>query len=434
MLVLVMFSCQNEPEYNPNFLHGKDVSFLIHDWNTLINNIMVGDGFSPLLAGRSFAYPNVAAYEVLTHGYDQPSIAAKLNGLGSLPQPDSTKKYCYELAAVQAFATVAKVMVYRPFFCDTMLSKNLTYFRDSLKLSPEVINNSTAFGDSVAMAILAWASKDQYKETKAQPKYLFSTEPGHWIPTPPEYKPALEPYWKNLRTFSGLDPKEHEVPFTLEYNMDKGSGFYNLVMEVYDTSMSLTPEQTEIAKYWDDNPNQMTFSGHIPTTRRHMSPTAHWMSITRQACEVKDLDIMQSAYAYAAVSMAISDANICVWNQKYITDLIRPVTVIQKFINEDWMPLIVTPPFPEHTSGHSAISASAATVLTGIIGDNYAFLDTTVSKYGYPPRSFKSFNAAALEASWSRVFGGIHYSTGILGGQKQGQEAGAIVLDLFKEE
>jgi hypothetical protein len=36
------------------------------------------------------------------------------------------------------------------------------------------------------------------------------------------------------------------------------------------------------------------------------------------------------------------------------------------------------------------------------------------------PRKFKSFNAAADEAAWSRMYGGIHYEAAILDGVKIG--------------
>jgi PAP2 superfamily len=71
--------------------------------------------------------------------------------------------------------------------------------------------------------------------------------------------------------------------------------------------------------------------------------------------------------------------------------------------------LIVTPPFPDYTSGHSTFSGAAATVLALFYGtDNVEF--TTGSDLRPDVfRSFSSFSDAANGAAMSRLYGGIHY-------------------------
>jgi membrane-associated phospholipid phosphatase len=83
--------------------------------------------------------------------------------------------------------------------------------------------------------------------------------------------------------------------------------------------------------------------------------------------------------------------------------------------------VVNTPPFPEFPSGHSTQSAAAATVLTAIFGDNFAFDDNTDEADGLKPRSFPSFWAAANEAGISRLYGGIHYRAAIELGAAQGK-------------
>ncbi len=92
------------------------------------------------------------------------------------------------------------------------------------------------------------------------------------------------------------------------------------------------------------------------------------------------------------------------------------------------MPLLQTPPFPEHTSGHSVISTAAAIVLTTIYGDNFAFDDTTEVEYGLPVRSFGSFMEASSEAAISRLYGGIHYMPAIEDGVTQGRKVANYVV------
>ena len=104
----------------------------------------------------------------------------------------------------------------------------------------------------------------------------------------------------------------------------------------------------------------------------------------------------------------------------------RPETYINKYIDENWLPLLQTPPFPEYTSGHSVISNAASVALTKLFGDNYAFTDSTETEFGMPVRSFKSFDDVAAEASVSRIYGGIHYRPAVEVGAKQGKLLGEL--------
>jgi membrane-associated phospholipid phosphatase len=106
---------------------------------------------------------------------------------------------------------------------------------------------------------------------------------------------------------------------------------------------------------------------------------------------------------------------------------VRPVTVIDQWFQNTWTPFLQTPPFPEYPSGHSVISASASTVLTHIYGDNFSFNDTSDLRYIGMQRKFSSFKEAAAEASISRVYGGIHYRTGVEAGAEQGKKVGELV-------
>ena len=108
--------------------------------------------------------------------------------------------------------------------------------------------------------------------------------------------------------------------------------------------------------------------------------------------------------------------------------IVRPETLINQYYNEEWLPLLQTPPFPEYTSGHSVISRAAAVTLTDLFGDNFDFVDTTEIAYGLPERSYTSFIHASEEAAISRLYGGIHYMMAIEEGIKQGQGVGDYIV------
>ena len=127
------------------------------------------------------------------------------------------------------------------------------------------------------------------------------------------------------------------------------------------------------------------------------------------------------------------DAFISCWDEKYSSQRIRPETFIKDNIDKKWKPFLETPQFPEYTSGHSVISASASTVLTNYFGDAVAFVDSAEVEFGLAPRKFSSFKAASDEAMVSRFLGGIHYMETCVSGREQGQRIGTHVWDKIKK-
>lgn len=404
----------------------------LHEWNALITTVMIKDGFSPPLASRTYAYPNIAAYEALVHSSTTlSSLAGQLNGLEMLPQPSGSVQYNWTVAAVTAFATVAKQLVYREDDCNKLLQEHYAQLR-AAEIDPQLFQRSEEYGTAIAQAILQWAAKDNYSKTKAMPRYIFSNKEGRWKPTPTDFRGALEPHWNSLRPFTldsaGQFPCKGPVP----YSTDTTSEYYKSLMEVYNAVQNLTDDQREFVMFWDDNPDQVFMDGHVGTPRRHRTPTAHWVGITGEVVRMHNLPIMEAAETYTLVAIALSDAFISCWYEKYKHNYIRPVTYINKYMDPAWLPPLVTPPFPEYTSGHSAISASAATALSYLFGSNVAFTDSTGIPFGFKPRSFPSFHDAAYEAGVSRFYGGIHYMFSITDGNEEGKQVGAHVVKIAR--
>jgi hypothetical protein len=181
----------------------------------------------------------------------------------------------------------------------------------------------------------------------------------------------------------------------------------------------------------------MNVKGHVMFATKKISPGGHWMNITHVACKTNNRSLARSAEAYVHVALALADGFIACWDEKYRSLLIRPETYINLYIDENWVPLLQTPPFPEYVSGHSVISTAAASALTDVFGDNFAFTDSTEAEFGLSTRSFKSFFDASNEAASSRLYGGIHYRTANEGGIKMGKALGTFItakLRTRKEE
>ena len=224
-------------------------------------------------------------------------------------------------------------------------------------------------------------------------------------------------------------PKKHP-----EFSLEKDSEFYKELMEVYEIKNQIdkegdTSEEIQIAQFWDCNPYVSTHKGHLMFATKKITPGAHWIGICKIACRKDNADFNKTVFAYTKTSIGLIDAFISCWDEKYRSNLIRPETLINQHIDENWKPVLQTPPFPEYVSGHSVASGAAAVALTDIFGDNFSFDDDTELPYGLPVRKFNSFNQAADEAAISRMYGGIHYRAAVEVGVKQGRELGKFVVD-----
>lgn len=426
-LVLVLASCQKkqEPiEISPEEFHAS-VDKVIE--------VMIHDIFSPPVASRIFAYPNIAAYEIVALKNDSyNSLAGQVTGLESIPKPDNEENINYEMAALVAHMDLNKRLIFS--------EERIESFRDSLytiwtEKNEPVFMASKQYGLQVANFIGEWMDKDNYKETRTMPKFSVDSEdPSRWQPTPPAYMNGIEPHWEKIRPFA-IDSAQQFKPIPPpEFSMEKDSDFYKEVMEVYEVRKSMIgkgdkSEEIAIAQFWDCNPYVSVTRGHLMFATKKITPGAHWIGISKIASRKTNADFAKTVYAYTKTSIAIADAFISCWDEKYRSNLIRPETVINEYIDDSWEPVLQTPPFPEYTSGHSVVSGAAAVALTDIFGDDFAFDDDTEVAYGLPVRSFTSFNQAADEAALSRMYGGIHYRAAIVVGIKQGRDLGKFVVD-----
>jgi len=397
-----------------------------------VTDVIVHDIFSPPVAARIYTYMSVAGYEAAIHQDEKyVTLAGQLAGLEPVPQPVEGEEYCFQLASVQAMLKVGRTLVFSEDKMDVFYEKIMQEFKDT-DIPDDVYERSIAYGSQVADHIVAWSGKDNYKQSRSFPKYSILDDPGTWKPTPPAYMDAIEPHWNKIRTF-GIDSAAQFKPKPpTAFSIEKESPFYKEAFEVYNIGKNLTQEQREIASFWDCNPFVMNVKGHVMFATKKISPGGHWMNITHVACAKTNADFVHSAEAYVRVAISLFDGFVSCWDEKYRSKLIRPETYINQYIDEDWVPLLQTPPFPEYTSGHSVISGSAAVTLTSLFGENFAFTDSTEIEFGLTSRSFKSFDEACTEAAISRMYGGIHYRPAFENGLIEGKAVGSYILSKIK--
>jgi hypothetical protein len=408
---------------NPEYLH-RSIKRL--------TEVIVHDIFSPPVASRIYAYTTIAGYEVLVNEYpDYQSLEGQLRDLKDVPKPEKEKVYCFPLASMHAMLTTAKMnFIFSPEKIEEFESQLYKEFED-IGVPNDVYTNSLMYGTKVAEHIVAWAKKDNYKETRTFPKYEIREEAARWKPTPPTYITAVEPHWSKIRSMVLDSASQFMPPRPPAFDTTRNSPFFKEALEVYEVKKNLTKEQMEIAQFWDNNPFVMNLVGHASFASKQISPGGHWIGITKIATTQSKANLMQTLASYTLTSIAMFEGFISCWDEKYRSNLVRPESVINKYIDKEWTPLLQTPPFPEYTSGHSVVSSAIAQTLTANYG-NLAFTDSTEVEYGFTVRKYPSFEAAADEACISRLYGGIHYRAAIEQGKAQGRKVGDWIVQKLK--
>jgi hypothetical protein len=429
-LIFLIISCNQRSHdyakvFNDPILYCKTVKKL--------NEVVMENNFPPIIASRNYTYANIAAYECIAAGdSNYISLTGQLKGLTALPKPDKNAPVDFHLAALLAFTKVGNAVTFPE---GSMMGyyDELKRIADSTGMSHNMLRNTIVFSDSIAAAVLRWSSRDNYAETRSDEKFTVTDVPGRWVPTPPAYSQALEPHWSKIRAMVLDSINEFMPPPPPEYNVtDKNTKYYGEVMLIKRAIDSITPEQQHIAEFWDDLNTKLNVSGHVMFMTKKFSPTGHWQNIVGIAAEKAKADFNTTVYAYTKTSIAMFDAFIQCWNVKYKYNTVRPETVINKYFDQDWRPILQTPPFPEYTCGHTTVSAAAAEALTSVFGDHLSYTDTSELEFGIKNRSFTSFRQAADENIWARFYGGIHFHNSCIISNEQGRKVGDFINQRLK--
>jgi hypothetical protein len=383
--------------------------------------------YSPPVASRTFAYLGVTAFEAVAGGSaEMVSLAGQLHGLGTVPARTAGQTYDDAVVLDAALAEAVGAL-----FANTgptgqralRAAERKWRAAASAGLPSDVVERSEGYGQAVASHVLHWSREDggaRIANMGFPLDHQLTAGPANWVPTSSvaQQQLPLLPRWGSNRPFAMPGGDACPVPAPVEFSEDDSSRFYREALEVYDATRNLTPDQRAIARFWSDDPMLS------PT------PPGHWISLVLQVAEQQDLPLDDTVDVLARVGIAVADAFISCWHEKYRYDLVRPVTYVRRLIDTKWEPLLITPPFPEYPSGHSTQSAAAATVLTAFFGNDFGFEDRTGERDGLAPRSFTSFWMAAEEAGMSRLYGGIHFRAAIEAGLVQGRCVGAHVAAL----
>lgn len=440
-LLAVAFSCQRDDNTLDIADHPSDYSYeMPQAWNNTITNVeRYTTGYRPPIAARSMGYINLAAYESVQPGMEElyNSFDGYFPGL-DVPEIEPGLEYnwalvlnaTYARAAAHFYPTAPAAQLFEIFRLEDD-------FNDKYRpqVSNEVFVRSVEYGRRVADAVYRWSATDAvgheaYLRTN-DPSYVPPTGYGKWQPTYPDFAQALLPNWGKART---LAANQTDVcPEPLAISSSPSAPVYKQAEEVQRVVNQIKAgnryEDRWIADFWSDDCPILTFT-----------PPSHWVAIASQVLQTTKAKLPLALETYAKVGIAVHDAGIRAWHEKYKYNVERPVDFIRREMEPNWNTIMCpdgsgqyfTPPFPAYPSGHATFGAAAAEVLTDLFG-NFPFTDRCHegrTEFIGTPRVFDNFYEAAEENAYSRVPIGVHFEMDATAGLDLGYGIGKKVNKL----
>ena len=431
------FSCKKEiePEKNSNTQNIDDLNGHLKQTKTFSSDVVISwlnmqlvmlkiplpAGTRSQATDRCQAYCGIALYESVVPGMPAyQTLHGQLTDFSVMPATEPGKAYHWAASANAALAYMNRKLF------PTTAAANKTKM-DSLEnalqaiysgeVDVETLQRSIAFGKEVSTRVFAWAATDG--SANVNPPYIppppTPATPWYWVPTSPPPAQAINPYaWQRRLLVPGV-ANGTTLPQPPTYSIVPGSDFWNMANDVYVKRNNATPDQQASAIYHRDVPGY--------------SPGGNFVSILSQTLSKANPMLDVAALAYAKIGIAQSDAGVICFTDKYIFNLVRPVTYIKQYIDPAWTTFIAVPNHPEFPSGHATINSAATSMLANMFGDNFQLTLHTYDYLGYPPRSYNSWEEMSLEMSDSRVFGGLHYQATQDKSRVQGKKVAQNILN-----
>jgi hypothetical protein len=420
---------------------------------------------APTVVARHLAIVHTAMYDAWA-AYDAKALGTRTGGSLRRPSSEYTANYKSMAMSYAAYRVLLDLFPTNPVdFAGFM--RALGY--DPTDTSTDV-TTPQGIGNTVAKAVLDFRHQDganQLGDYNGGAPYSDWTgykpvndwnrvsDVYHWqplcVPLPPPDASSCSgsstvqkfatPQWGKVTLFALSKPDQFGPPL-----MDR-SQLPTEAKDLVNTQADLDDLEKTIAYYWADGPGSEL-------------PPGHWAMIAAAASRAAGTSLDGNTKLFFALGNALLDASIATWNAKRTQDTVRPITYIRwlyagkkvkgwagpgkGIVSEDgsaWIPYqepgVVTPPFAEYTSGHSAFSAAASQVFVQFAGTDVfkAALSVTIAAGSstIEPKlvpsaattlSFKSFTDAADQAGMSRRYGGIHFAEADKNGRTLGYQIG----------
>lgn len=443
--LIVMGGCRKDQDDSPTNASQSASSYdnrVAVEWMDLFLEIdRFSPGYRPPAAARLLGYTGLAAYETAVPGMpENNSLRFQFSGL-SLPNIQSSADYHWPSAVNATYASMFRF--FYPHIADEYKQRinqleNKFVQQFSQEIAESTITRSVQWGRDIATAVQNWSVTDVYgHEAYLDPRPSSYSPPEFgpggsylWQPTWPDYSRALFPYWGNVRPFA-LRPSDKIAKPPIPWSDDPNSAFYNQAKEIYIWVNNAKYEDIWIAEFWSDDIFEVTFE-----------PAGRLIAIGQQLVVEDKLNLGQVLELYGQLGMALNDIGIGIWHSKYLYNVERPISFIQRHIDPNWKTILnnplnnvegLTPEFPAYPSGHSGFGSAGAAVLADYFGNIRSFTDRcheSRTEFIGTPRTYNTLLEIGVEDAYSRLTLGVHYRMDCDEGIRMGYLAARRVVEL----
>ena len=383
----------------------------VTDWNQIAANVLIGT--APPLQPPQITVPHLA----MVHGAVYDAVNAIDGGhegylmSARVARPTDSQDAA---AAVAAHRVLVRLVPAQQPVLDAQLAASLAAIPDGRSKTRGI-----AVGEAAAAAMIAARTDDGRFGT---PGFQVGTAPGVWRPVLPAFVNDPNAWLRDVDPFLIRGSSQFRSAGPSPLTSRRYARDFEEVRSLGSaTNSGRTADQTLAAQYWAEN------------------PAVTWNRTFRTLSAQQGLALVDNARFFAVLYMTATDALISVWDDKAHWSFWRPITAIREADTDGnartepdsgWLPLIPTPPYPEHPSGHTGFSGSIVKTLQQFFGtDRIGWSDTNAAG----TREFTRFSQAIDDVVDARVWSGLHFRNADEQGEQIGRQVARYVGQRYFE-
>jgi hypothetical protein len=382
---------------------------VVLDWNTIAVNTAIANKQNPFAQARYGAIVQLAVFEAVNAitGDYQPY-------LGTITAPPG--------ASAEAAAIEAAYGVLNAYFpsagLDAQRASSLAQIPDG-----QAKIDGIATGDAAASAMVALRANDG--SSPAQFKVPGPPVPGEWQVTPScpvvnGIAVGILFQWQYVTPFGISSASDFLVDPPPALTSNKYAKSYKEVMTVGSIDSTERPQdRANVALFYAASSSTLVFN-----------------QAAQQVAQAQGRSLSENARALALINMANSDSLVATFVNKYHYNFWRPETAIHAGDTDgnpntdpdaSYAPFIVTPCFPSYPSAHGSASNAAAELMRRLYGEAGHSITLTNPAVPNIVLEYTSFRQITDDISDARVYGGIHFRTDQVAGERMGRAVGTAV-------
>ena len=377
----------------------------VTEWNTRACELAAPTSFDTPNANRIIAIMHTAIYEAV-------NAITKKYPAGDVKIDAPNDASVDAAVATAARITLENLMPAKQREIDALYQASLTKIADGRSKTKGI-----EVGEKAAVAILAERIDDGSATVETYRPYTIA---GVYVPT----VVPLASHWVQRKPWLMSSPSQFRPGPPPDLKSEAWARDYNEIKSIGRKENSKrTADQTNVAKFWEAT-----------------GPTIYH-GVIRSVAELPGREITRNARFLMAMTQAMDDAMIAVFDAKYHYNFWRPITAIRNGDidgndaterDASWTPFINTPMHPEYPCAHCIVSGAVGTVIQAEIGsDAMPMLATTSPSANNAKRTWMKVEDFMQEVANGRICDGVHFRTSTEVGTAMGRKIGMLAGDKY---